>query len=66
MTKNPHGGCLSVTLPAEDSAVLTFPVVVGWTLVPYAHIEIVVAFLVVNFFSFLVIAPSHANQYGRK
>ena len=27
----------------------------------YAHIEIVVNLIVVNFFSFLVIAPSHAH-----
>ena len=32
----------------------------------YAHMLIVVAFLVVNFFSFLVIAPSHELQSGRK
>ena len=34
--------------------------------VKYAHMLIVVAFLVVNFFSFLVIAPSHQLQSGRK
>ena len=39
--------------------------VVG-SVVFYAHILIVVAFLVVNFFSFLVIAPSHQLQSGRK
>ena len=32
----------------------------------YAHMLIVVAFLVANFFSFLVIAPSHQLQSGRK
>ena len=32
----------------------------------YARMLIVVAFLVVNFFSFLVIAPSHQLQSGRK
>ena len=32
----------------------------------YAHMLIVVAFLVVNFFSCLVIAPSHQLQSGRK
>ena len=32
----------------------------------YAHMLIVVAFLVVNVFSFLVIAPSHQLQSGRK
>ena len=32
----------------------------------YAHMLIVVAFLVVDFFSFLVIAPSHQLQSGRK
>ena len=32
----------------------------------YAHMLIVVAFLVVNFFRFLVIAPSHQLQSGRK
>ena len=33
---------------------------------PYAHIEIVVNLIVVNFFSFLVIAPSPSGQFGRK
>ena len=33
---------------------------------PYAHMLIAVAFLVVNFFSFLVIAPSHQLQSARK
>ena len=32
----------------------------------YAHMLIVVAFIVVNFFSILVIAPSHQLQSGRK
>ena len=31
----------------------------------YAHIEIVVAFLVVNFFGFLVIARDHGSFEGR-
>ena len=33
---------------------------------PYARIEIIVACLVVNFFVFLVLAPSHQLQSGRK
>ena len=32
----------------------------------YAHMLTVVAVFVVNFFSFLVIAPSHQLQSGRK
>ena len=37
-----------------------------WFLISYGHILIVVVFLVVNFFSFLVIAPSHQLQSGQK
>ena len=32
----------------------------------YAHIEIVVAFLVVNFFGFLVITRNHTMRFGPK
>ena len=34
--------------------------------IPYAHMLIVVVILVVNFFSFLAVAPSHQLQSGRK